>query len=96
MDALLRADPYLRASLSPEELGAQARAGIGLFGLSEAERNASDLLVQDDPGFGWDRRDPNRVQLIIVSRGDTYPHWNDILRCAFEPLDYDALAGLLR
>ncbi len=53
-------------------------------------------LVEASTHFGWDRRDPGRIQLMVISWIHNQPHMDAGLRRAFETLEYERLHALLR
>lgn len=85
-----------RASLSPTQLAAQARLGAGEYHLARGDETLIRPLVKASTGFGWDRSDPGRIQLIVISWIHNQPYMEDGLRRTFETLDYERLHALLR
>jgi hypothetical protein len=81
-----------RANLTEQQLKEQAFLGTNIVGLKK-ENESGRPLAKLNPDFGWVSGDLNRIQLIIVSIGISQP---EILKKAFQTLDYEALAALLK
>jgi len=81
-----------RANLTEQQLKEQAFLGTNIVGLKK-ENESGRPLAKLNPDFGWVSGDPTRIQLIIVSIGLSQP---EILKKAFQTLDYAALASLLK
>lgn len=92
---LARLQAY-RASLRPTQLAAQAKLGAGEYQLARDDEAVVRPLVKASTRFGWDREDPGRIQLMVISWIHNQPYMEAGLRSTFETLDYERLHGLLR
>ena len=92
---LARLQAY-RASLRPAQLAAQAKLGAGEYQLARDDEAVVRPLVKASTRFGWDREDPGRIQLMVISWIHNQPYMEAGLRSTFETLDYERLHGLLR
>ena len=81
-----------KANLTDQQLKEQAFLGSNIVGLKK-ENESGRALAKLNPDFGWVSGDPNRIQLIIVSIGKRQ---HELLKKAFQTLDYAALAALLK
>jgi hypothetical protein len=85
----------LRASLTPTQLGSQAREG---HDSTSPVRPVQTLprLVKLDPAFPWDRANPNRIRMMEIHfSGAGAPH-DAMMRQAVDTLDWTAVEALMR
>lgn len=85
----------LRASLTPDELQSQARAG---HTSRSPMRPVESLprLVKLDPAFPWERTDPNRIRMMEIHFSGAGAPYDAMMRQAVETFDWPAIEALLR
>lgn len=94
LQTMLRRVQAWRASLTPQQLAAQARLGLNGLHDPAVPVDRYPLLAKPDPDFPWDRQQPGRPQMLSVSvRGNE--NFEQPMQQVLQHLDLRALQALV-